>query len=84
MRRRRCQGPGLQELIDTAVPGTCPFCGEPALPKAKSDDAVRRRTERGGGEYFLTCGDYLCHVTAYQRAYKRDLRRGLHRRGPRK
>lgn len=51
---------GLRELVARAKPTECPFCGDPRK-------ASRLKPH-------LTCGDEACK-RAYQRLWKRDLRR---------
>lgn len=51
---------GLRELVARSTSTECPFCGEPHK---------QHRTKR-----HLTCGDPACKA-AYQRLWKRDLRR---------
>lgn len=63
-------GLGLAELIKRAAVGECPFCGDPARPRASNEAAARRRK---GGDFYVTCDEPECKA-AYYRYYGRDRR----------
>lgn len=65
--------PGLKEMLATAEPNCCPFCGEPCKKRVQTAFAIAKRRQKGSGEYEMTCGEPEC-FTAYQRCYHRDYR----------
>lgn len=65
--------PGLKEMVASAAPGCCAFCGEPARPRAQTVWAKAKRRQMKSSEFGLTCGEPEC-ATAYMRCYQRDYR----------